>query len=970
MNINIDAAVSAFFAQFSCYVCLAKQHLENFTAYNTITRRYVNWNIPVGTVPDFLDSYWELVRQGDRRVVVQEMLRASNGIVFDFDLYANNSQQISAADIEDLVMMIYDQIQEVSATASTWLWFGIKDPRIKDTVYKKSFRVHVISPQANVYERDFIIKGIKALPAFVEWCRRHDPQTPAGTPLPNVADCLDTQAHRNPAGLFYSSKPPAAPAYEILPPHNFYKLYNISQNGRRTNVQTYDLSQMAAYNIAKELSLSQPGTLIAKCNIVMNAGLDIKNSLPAIQNNIQSVVSADAECAEIWRLLELLPESAYENYDTWFRVIGCIKSAGEKHKMLAIEWSRRSKKFDAFKFEQLWLSMRPYTNGYLMLRKILRDNTSATLYAQYEHETTQNHVMSEISGVLGNRGELTDMVVANIMRLCHRSRFVSDGDSYWYSFIEPSTIGENDRTRHYKWAKSRRNDVFRMLVATTLGNILPSIIQKLEYQENEKTKQGKASDVKGIKAIRTNLNRAYNRYQSAPGIAGVAELARALFTNQMFIKELDLVKNAIGVCGGVLLLGVTAGADGIAMPNPQLLNMVHDLPITKSAAAEYIPYTAELAQSAKFRMVLQFFMDFFPHNEYDAFYWMMHVIGQSVSGEIKTPMLINCIGSGRNGKTALTEYVSAVLGIKQYADILPMSVFTGRVTDAQKSNPAIMALKGLRWGTVTESRRGDILADDQLKTMVGGGGLMSARGHHQEQQSFEPSATMVSTSNYKLRVNSNDHGTWRRLRYLEMKNRMVSNPDESKPNDRYGDRRWTDEYRRDQDLINIAFTIFVEFYYSIKLNYKYALDKIPCITVENETVKYQNDCDTVARFIDRRIVKTGNQGDVLTLIEISREYKNYCMEQSSKTTLDLVDAQNIISSSSLANDFDKSSDSCTLVGYVIGNSATSAPPREPINHLAGNEYVHRYVPLRYNQRELGEYYSNFNAVMSVEQFDI
>ena len=94
------------------------------------------------------------------------------------------------------------------------------------------------------------------------------------------------------------------------------------------------------------------------------------------------------------------------------------------------------------------------------------------------------------------------------------------------------------------------------------------------------------------------------------------------------------------------------------------------------------------------------------------------------------------------------------------------------------------------------------------------------------------------------------------------------------------------------------------------------------------------------------------------------------MEQSAKTTLDLVDAQNIISSSSLANDFDKSSDSCTLVGYVIGNSATSAPPREPINHLAGNEYVHRYVPLRYNQRELGEYYSNFNAVMSVEQFDI
>ena len=957
MSVGIDTAISAFFAQFATYTCEPRQQLENFTAYNT--RRYINLNIPESQIQNFLDSYWAVVKNGDSRIVVQEMLRAKNGIVLDFDLYSDNSRQISTDELYDLVMIVYDYIQEVSDTTSTWLWVGTKEPRIKNTVFKKSFRVHMLSPRAAVHEREFIIKGLKRTGAFITWCTRQMPKNADGSQMTNVVDCLDTQAHRNPAGLFLSSKPPMAPTYEILPPHVFHSLYHITQTGRRTNVLTHSYEQFSTYNVAAELSLAHSGRMIQKTDIIMRAELDIKKDLKPLAVNIKQIVSADIEAAEIWTLLELLPIEICDTYDSWRKIVTTIKAAGEKYKILAAEWSKKSKKFELGKFEQVWATGGNVTNGHLVLRKILRDHSSPTTYANYEHTTMQNYVMSEINGVLGNRGELTDMVVARIMVFCHRYKFIWDGDSRWLTLVEPNNIGENDSTRHYKWCVSPKNDTFRLLIVSTLGAVLPNIIQKLDYHAEEKTKQAKPADVKGIKVIRDNLNRAYRRYQTAAGLSGVIELSRALFTNRMFVKELDLVKTAIGVRGGVLMLDL---APDVMSPAPRLIDTLHDLPITKSTDAAYIPYTAELARTAKFRQVLEFFMNFFPKGECDSFYWMMHVIGQAVSGETKTPMLVNCVGSGRNGKTALTEYVSSVLGAKQYADILPMCIFTGRVADAQKSNPAIMALRGLRWCTVTESKRGDVLADDQLKTMVGGGGLMSARGHHQEQQTFEPSAAMVSTSNYKLRVVSNDYGTWRRLRYLEMKNRMVASPDPSKPNDRLGDHRWMDEYRRDRELVNIAFTIFVEFYYSIKINYKYAIDKVPCATVERETATYQNECDTVAKFIDRRIIKTGDTRNVLSLLDIAREYKNWCTELSAKTTMDLIDAQNIISSSSLADEFDKSSDSCALVGYIIGNATGAKSAAAPINYLSSNTYTHTYAPIRHNMDLLRGYFTNFDSV--------
>ena len=447
MAVVIDTAISAFFSQFATYICEPRQQLENFTAYNT--RRYINLNIPESQIQNFLDSYWAVVQNGESRIVVQEMLRAKNGIVFDFDLYSDNSRQILPDELHDLAMIIYDYLQEVSDTKVVWLWVGIKEPRIKGTVFKKSFRIHVISPRASAGEREFIIKGLKRTGPFINWCIRQLPKNADGSPMSSPVDCLDTQAHRNPAGLFLSSKPPMAPTYEILPPHTFHQLYQITQSGRRTTILNYSYEQFGTNNVAAELSLSQSGRVIQKVDIIMNSGLDIKNELKPLAVNIKQIISADIEASEIWTLLELLPMAVCDTYDTWRRIVSAIKAAGDKHKLLAIEWSRKSAKFDLAKFEQLWLTSRTVTNGHLMLRKILRDHTSATTYANYEHTTMQNYVMSEINGVLGNRGELTDMVVARIMLFCHRYKFIWDGDSRWLTLVEPNNIGENDSTRWF-----------------------------------------------------------------------------------------------------------------------------------------------------------------------------------------------------------------------------------------------------------------------------------------------------------------------------------------------------------------------------------------------------------------------------------------------------------------------------------------------------------------------------------------
>ena len=79
-----------------------------------------------------------------------------------------------------------------------------------------------------------------------------------------------------------------------------------------------------------------------------------------------------------------------------------------------------------------------------------------------------------------------------------------------------------------------------------------------------------------------------------------------------------------------------------------------------------------------------------------------------------------------------------------------------------RPRPDILALKGARIVTATETKESKRLAEDVVKAMTGGD-TMSYRGLYKEEEQFDPGRLAILASNYMPTVRGQDQGIWDRL---------------------------------------------------------------------------------------------------------------------------------------------------------------------------------------------------------------
>lgn len=198
----------------------------------------------------------------------------------------------------------------------------------------------------------------------------------------------------------------------------------------------------------------------------------------------------------------------------------------------------------------------------------------------------------------------------------------------------------------------------------------------------------------------------------------------------------------------------------------------HDY-ITKTTGNPY--YTKEeLETNHKETMneINEFMAKLFPVEGLRKYMW--DHLASSLIGDKKEHALNIYKGSGANGKSILADLMSHA--IKDYFVIVPITLICSDRTKLGSATPEVMQLKAARYAISQEPSKNMILNDGIMKELTCGD-MLTGRALYGNTITFKPQFTMAVCTNWRLGVNSDDDGTWRRMKEVTFMSKFVS-PDE------------------------------------------------------------------------------------------------------------------------------------------------------------------------------------------------
>lgn len=175
--------------------------------------------------------------------------------------------------------------------------------------------------------------------------------------------------------------------------------------------------------------------------------------------------------------------------------------------------------------------------------------------------------------------------------------------------------------------------------------------------------------------------------------------------------------------------------------------------ITRCAGA---PYHAECA-APRFDGFLRDIQ-----HEHEMRAYLSRLLGYAAIGVVQEHVLGVMWGTGKNGKSVLSEVAMAALG--DYAKPGPTSLIVQN--GHHEPHPTdIASCVGSRLVVVHETKRGARFDSSKVKLLTGGDRL-TARHMRQDFFTFVPSHTLLMLSNYKPEADATDSALWRRVHLI------------------------------------------------------------------------------------------------------------------------------------------------------------------------------------------------------------
>ena len=336
--------------------------------------------------------------------------------------------------------------------------------------------------------------------------------------------------------------------------------------------------------------------------------------------------------------------------------------------------------------------------------------------------------------------------------------------------------------------------------------------------------------------------------------------AMELFYDDDFIKNMNNIKHLLGFNNGVIDFNTKEFRDGYP-----------DDYITMTTNINYIPFVeikGNEEHSENMNNCTDFMKKLFPVPELNSYMW--DHLASTLLGSNKNQTFNVYHGSGSNGKSILTDFMSVTLG--EYKGTVPITLVTEKRGLIGGTSDEILKLKGKRYAVMQEPSKNVKLNEGIMKELTGGDPIQ-ARGLYSESEIFDPQFSLVVCTNNLFDIDSNDDGTWRRIRKCDFKSKFVDCTEDYDKDDGY-------IFEKDKSLKE-KLPQMAPVFASMLVNRAFETDGIvkDCEIVLEASNEYRKGQDFIAAFVAENIEKTSNLKDRIKKTEVASHFKIWFQQE-------------------------------------------------------------------------------------------
>jgi phage/plasmid-associated DNA primase len=816
-----------------------------------------------------------------------------SGIMLDFDCkYKVCNLEIKKTTksklIEAIMELIVNSLDYTGVTSPETTKVGIIErPKSSlidnEKLYKKGFHILIPGVRLTRPHKKYLVAEIKSSQKVVTILREMG--------VVNAESACDTGSASVPVYFIGSCKMSGGLKYELT---NVYDI-ELTPGYIRAQEIHDPIKSLAKYNLAYEFCLTHeakyPDGLISLIRKkvykpILDLESKISNYYDRTSNGIipeseildtdskvNILVRASPDALYVQGLLSILGTEYATEYNLWRNVVYALanSSNGRINYFDLAEWFSQKcpEKYSAASLKELWDDAR--VRSVTGMTKNSKGLTIRSLeywarqcdQNQYFQRIRENYFHKLLNYAYEFQGSIENSMISDLLHSMLKNKFTFDYEGktgVWFEFVVPEdpqyTVGEI-----WKWRKEPANPIsIQQYMTDKLPAIFNEVTQRFVDKRNaaaaDKAKSKRFAEI--IKSLGKSKLKLFNNVFKERTIKECTNW----FINRGFIKKLDeSCPNILGVGNGLLEMGRTV----------QFIDHYHEYPISKYTV---VPWHGKLnpEQPNAFQLkLLEMIGDIIIEN--DARIKLMMFFSTALVGGVKNLPLLLGTGGGSNGKTVLMTLMIETLGKDVYASLVNPKTYCTEPESADRPNSSIMQFKGKRFTVGEETNKGDQVNPAAVKMLNKSAGT-SAREMFGKQESFQVSATQVTTSQHDFIVLTTDHGFWRRIMAYIFRTKFCSKPNADNPFEVADDPKCR-EMASDKNYQIAWLQILVYFYEWFQEVYDGNYDNVPSPTIDMQTEHFRNSMDKINQFIYRFVVispKYSTEGSDASLENIALKF--------------------------------------------------------------------------------------------------
>lgn len=239
-------------------------------------------------------------------------------------------------------------------------------------------------------------------------------------------------------------------------------------------------------------------------------------------------------------------------------------------------------------------------------------------------------------------------------------------------------------------------------------------------------------------------------------LKNVMHFFNVFIKDDQFINKLDRIKN-----------------DYLPIKNNQVVNLKTG-EVEYRTKDHYFTYFCDVEPTEQQSEMFNNFINQIMCNNKDNVKYLQKILGYCMTGDTKAQSFFIFWGSGSNGKSLLLKLLDKLLD-KAYKPA-SKKLF---IASNKEAGPEMIDIKNARLITFSETKMGDKLNDDFIKSITGNDKI-TARALYRDPVTFTLISKLILCTNYKPEFNGMDKAMNRRIHYVPFNASFVNVP--TKPN--------------------------------------------------------------------------------------------------------------------------------------------------------------------------------------------